>query len=32
LKKARAFYTLIFLSTAVGVGLDFVGINPVKAL
>jgi len=32
LKQARAFYTLIFLSTAVGVGLDFVGINPVKAL
>jgi Mn2+/Fe2+ NRAMP family transporter len=32
LKKARAFYTLILLSTGVGVGLDFVGINPVKAL
>src|SRR5271166_208067 len=32
LKQARAFYTLILLSTAVGVGLDFVGINPVKAL
>jgi NRAMP (natural resistance-associated macrophage protein)-like metal ion transporter len=32
LKKARAFYTLILLSTGVGVGLDFIGINPVKAL
>ena len=32
LKQARAFYTLILFSTAMGVGLDFVGINPVKAL
>ena len=32
LTQARAFYTLILLSTAVGVGLDFAGINPVKAL
>jgi NRAMP (natural resistance-associated macrophage protein)-like metal ion transporter len=32
LKHARAFYALILLSTVVGVGLDFVGINPVKAL
>jgi Mn2+/Fe2+ NRAMP family transporter len=32
LKEARAFYALILLSTAVGVGLDFAGINPVKAL
>ena len=32
LKQARAFYTLILLSTGVGVALDFVGINPVKAL
>jgi NRAMP (natural resistance-associated macrophage protein)-like metal ion transporter len=32
LKQARAFYALIFLSTAVGVALDFIGINPVKAL
>jgi Mn2+/Fe2+ NRAMP family transporter len=31
LKQARAFYTLILLSTGVGVGLDFAGINPVKA-
>jgi len=31
LKHARAFYALIFLSTAVGVGLDFVGTT-VKAL
>ena len=32
LKQARAFYTLILFSTGVGVGLDFAGINPVKAL
>src|ERR1039458_7363457 len=32
LKQARAFYTLILLSTGVGVGLDVAGINPVKAL
>jgi Mn2+/Fe2+ NRAMP family transporter len=32
MKQARAFYALILLSTAVGVGLDFAGINPVKAL
>jgi NRAMP (natural resistance-associated macrophage protein)-like metal ion transporter len=32
LKQARAFYVLILVSTGVGVGLDFVGINPVKAL
>jgi NRAMP (natural resistance-associated macrophage protein)-like metal ion transporter len=32
LKHARAFYALILLSTGVGVGLDFAGINPVKAL
>ena len=32
LTQARAFYALILLSTSVGVGLDFVGINPVKAL
>jgi Mn2+/Fe2+ NRAMP family transporter len=32
LKHAPAFYTLILISTGVGVGLDFVGINPVKAL
>jgi NRAMP (natural resistance-associated macrophage protein)-like metal ion transporter len=32
LKHARAFYSLILLSTAIGVVLDFVGINPVKAL
>ena len=32
LKQARAFYAVILLSTAVAVGLDFVGINPVKAL
>ena len=30
--QARWFYTLILVSTAAGVGLDFVGINPVKAL
>jgi NRAMP (natural resistance-associated macrophage protein)-like metal ion transporter len=32
MKQARAFYALILVSTAVGVGLDFAGINPVKAL
>jgi Mn2+/Fe2+ NRAMP family transporter len=32
LKQARAFYTLILLSTGVGVGLNFAGISPVKAL
>ncbi|MGB8724175.1 MAG: divalent metal cation transporter [Terriglobales bacterium] len=32
LKQARAFYALIFLSTALDVGLDFVGITSVKAL
>jgi Mn2+/Fe2+ NRAMP family transporter len=32
LKRARAFYALILLSTGIGVGFDFIGINPVKAL
>jgi Mn2+/Fe2+ NRAMP family transporter len=32
LEQARSFYALILVSTGVGVGLDFVGINPVKAL
>lgn len=32
LAQARWFYTLILVSTAAGVGLDFIGINPVKAL
>jgi Mn2+/Fe2+ NRAMP family transporter len=32
LKQARSFYALILVSTGVGVGLDFVGLNPVKAL
>jgi Mn2+/Fe2+ NRAMP family transporter len=32
LKQARAFYALILVSTGVGVGMDFAGINPVKAL
>ena len=32
LKQARAFYTAIIFSTVAGVGLDFIGINPVKAL
>jgi Mn2+/Fe2+ NRAMP family transporter len=32
LKHARAFCALIFLSTVVGVGLDFVGTTSVKAL
>ena len=32
LKRARAFYALILVSTGVGVALNFAGINPVKAL
>ena len=32
LKQARWFYALILVSTATGVVLDFVGVNPVKAL
>lgn len=32
LRQARWFYGLILVSTRVGVGLDFIGINPVKAL
>jgi Mn2+/Fe2+ NRAMP family transporter len=32
LEKARAFYAVVLLSTAVGIGLDFTGVNPVRAL
>ena len=32
LNQARWFYALILVSTAVGVALNFIGINPVKAL
>jgi Mn2+/Fe2+ NRAMP family transporter len=32
LRQARWFYALILVSTAAGVALDFIGINPVKAL
>jgi Mn2+/Fe2+ NRAMP family transporter len=32
LEQARWFYALILISTAAGVALDFIGINPVKAL
>jgi Mn2+/Fe2+ NRAMP family transporter len=32
LRQARWFYALILGSTGVGVALDFIGINPVKAL
>jgi len=32
LKQARLFYALILGSTGAGVALDFIGINPVKAL
>ena len=32
IRQARWFYALILVSTAIGVGLDFIGINPVKAL
>jgi Mn2+/Fe2+ NRAMP family transporter len=32
LAHARWFYALILISTGIGVALDFVGVNPVKAL
>jgi NRAMP (natural resistance-associated macrophage protein)-like metal ion transporter len=32
LRQARWFYALILFSTAAGVALDFIGINPVRAL
>jgi Mn2+/Fe2+ NRAMP family transporter len=32
LEKARAFYAVVLLSMAVGIGLDFAKINPVQAL
>jgi NRAMP (natural resistance-associated macrophage protein)-like metal ion transporter len=32
LRQARWFYALILVSTGAGVALDFIGINPVKAL
>jgi NRAMP (natural resistance-associated macrophage protein)-like metal ion transporter len=32
LKQARWFYALILVSTGAGVALDFIGVNPVKAL
>jgi Mn2+/Fe2+ NRAMP family transporter len=32
LKQARWFYALILVSTAAGVAMDFIGVNPVKAL
>ena len=32
LRKARAFYAIILFSTAAGVGINFLGIDPVKAL
>ena len=31
-KAARAFYAVVILSTIMGAGLDFAGVNPVKAL
>jgi NRAMP (natural resistance-associated macrophage protein)-like metal ion transporter len=30
--EARQFYTVIALSTLVGIGIDFIGINPIRAL
>ena len=30
--KARAFYAVVLLSTAIGIGLDFADVNPVSAL
>jgi NRAMP (natural resistance-associated macrophage protein)-like metal ion transporter len=32
LRQARWFYALILVSTAAGVALDFIGVNPIKAL
>jgi NRAMP (natural resistance-associated macrophage protein)-like metal ion transporter len=32
LRQARWFYALILVSTAAGVAMDFIGVNPVKAL
>ena len=32
LEKARAFYAVVLLSTAMGIGLDFAHINPVRAM
>ena len=32
LGAARAFYSVVIASTAAGIALDFVGVNPVKAL
>ena len=32
MKRARAFYAVVILSTLIGIGLDFAGVNPVKAL
>jgi NRAMP (natural resistance-associated macrophage protein)-like metal ion transporter len=32
LKDARAFYSVIALATLIGLGLNFVGIDPIKAL
>ena len=32
LKHARAFYAVVIMSTVMGIILDFVGVNPVKAL
>lgn len=32
IEKARAFYAVVLLSTAIGIGLDFAQINPVRAL
>lgn len=31
-KGARAFYTVVIFSTLLGIAMDFLGINPVKAL
>jgi NRAMP (natural resistance-associated macrophage protein)-like metal ion transporter len=32
LKEARAFYGVIIVSVAIGIGLNFIGIDPIKAL
>jgi len=32
LEKAKAFYAVVLLSTAAGIGFDFMNVNPVRAL
>ena len=32
LRRARPFYAVIIISTAVGIGMDFIDVNPIRAL